>query len=147
MRVRGVFVVGLGIVLIAVAACTSGNPASTLVPTIGTPPSTTDTFTGSVAVGGSDVHGFTLTNGGQINVTLTAAGPPSNVVMGLGIGNVVQSLTGVTCSLLTNGTINTAAGTTPQISGTTQAGSYCVAVYDVGNLSAAISYSVTVVHP
>ena len=79
------------------------------------------------------------------NVALTAAGPPSTIVMGLGIGNIDP--TTVTCVLFSNGFLNTAASGTAQITGTAPAGTYCVAVYDVGNQTDAITYSLSVVHP
>ena len=86
---------------------------------------------------------FTVTlSGGQVNVNLTAAGPPSTIYMGVGVG----TYSAPTCTLLTNGSVVTQAGTTAQLSGTLNAGSYCVMVYDAGNQSAPVSYSVTVNH-
>jgi len=37
--------------------------------------------------------------------------------------------------------------TTAQLSGTTSAGTLCVQVYDIGNQTAPVSYTVTVTHP
>jgi len=83
-------------------------------------------------------------SGGQVNVTLTAAGPPSTIYMGLGIGTWTASSN--TCTLLTNGYVLTPAGTTAQLTGTVDAGAYCVQVFDAGNETAQISYAVTVTH-
>jgi hypothetical protein len=66
--------------------------------------------------------------------------------MGVGFGAPSLLTTG-TCSLYSNGVINTAAGTTPQLTGSAPSGSYCVAVFDVGNQTAPITYTLTVVHP
>jgi hypothetical protein len=135
----------LGVAL-ALPACDTGDSGPGLQPTIVTPPAKTETFTGTVAVGSSDVHVFTAANGGEVDITLIAAGPPATIVMGVGFG-APSILTLGACSLYSNGVINTAAGTTAQLTGTAPAGSYCVAVFDVGNQAAPINYSLTVVHP
>jgi hypothetical protein len=72
------------VVLFGAAGCNkSSTAAATTSPTV---TRTTDTFTGTVAIGGSDFHSFPIAATGQIDVTLTAAAPPSTVVMGLSIG-------------------------------------------------------------
>jgi hypothetical protein len=53
---------------------------------------------------------------------------------------------GSSCTLLSGGSTVTPAGTTPQLSGTISAGSYCLVVSDVGNQTAAITYAATVTH-
>jgi len=108
----------------------------------------TDTFTGTVPipVAGAlqtDIHSFTVAVGGTLSVTLTAAGPPPTIQMGLGIGNPAAD---GTCSLLSGASVATAAGTTAQLSGTVAAGAYCVAIWDIGNALQPISYTVTVAH-
>ena len=134
-----------GVIALAASAFAAGcggssNPSTVTAPT-GTV--TTDTFNGTVQPGGSSINPFTVTVGGTVSVTLVAAGPPSTITMGLGIGN--PSSAG-TCSFLSGGTTVTQAGTTAQLSGTLAAGSYCVAVVDVGNAAGAITYTVTVAH-
>jgi hypothetical protein len=103
----------------------------------------TETFSGAIDVGGSDWHTFTvLQSGGQVNVTLTTAGPPPTIYMGLGVGTP----SGDSCSLITNAQTLTQAATVAQLSGTVNAGMYCVMVFDAGNQTAQITYSVTVTH-
>jgi hypothetical protein len=128
--------------LMALATVACDNGSSTPVPTS---PSTltTETFSGTVAVGSSDFHTFAATQGGTVSVTLNAAGPPATIFMGLGIGTPSSS----TCALLSGATADTQAGTTSQLSGTLDAGSYCVEVFDVGNETTPVNYSVTVAHP
>jgi hypothetical protein len=124
------------------AGCSNSSNSSPTVTAPSTNP-TTEIFGGTVPTGGSDMHTFSVTlSNGQLNVILTAAGPPSTIYEGLGIGTP----SGSSCSLFTNGSIVTPAGTTAQLSGQAQAGSYCVVVYDVGNQSGDIMYSVTVTH-
>ena len=77
----------LALAIGALSACSTGNPPSTLVPTLVTGTPKTETFTGTVAVRGVNVHTFSITVSGDLMVTLTAASPPANVVMGMGIGS------------------------------------------------------------
>src|SRR5262245_32977727 len=132
--------------LAACAACSGGSSTSAPSPAPSSPPlaPTNDIFTGTVSVGGSDSHQFVVKlSNGLVSATLTAAGPPATIAMGLAIGAV----SGGTCTLLPNGSIIASASTTPQLSGTNfQNGTYCVAVFDVGNQTADINYSVTVAH-
>jgi hypothetical protein len=119
----------------------ASSAASTVTaPTVGV---TTENFTGSVDVASTDFHPFTVAlSGGQVTVNLAQAGPPATIFMGLGVGTV----SGTTCTLLTNGFVVAPASTTAQLSGTLNAGSYCVMVYDAGNQTTPITYSVVVNH-
>jgi hypothetical protein len=138
---RGIAAATLVLALTSVGCDNSNSDNGTPAPS---GPQTTETFTGTVAVGVgmNDFHNFTVAQAGEVDVTLTAAGPPSTIFMGLGIGTG-----GTACALLTNGTTTTPAGTTAQLTGTVNAGTYCVEVYDVGNATVPITYSVTVAHP
>ena len=130
---------------LVLAACDNGGSPS-VVPTAPTV-LTTETFTGTVDVGGSDFHTFNAATGGEVDITLAAAGPPTTIFMGLGIGQ--PSGSPPTCVLFTatGATVYTPAGSIPQIVGTISAGTFCVQVYDIGNQLAQISYTVTVAHP
>src|ERR1700704_1668690 len=108
------------------AGCGGAGSPSTLS-TAPTATVITESFTGAVAVGGTDAHPFTVAvSGGQVNAILTAAGPPPTIYLGVGIGTP----SGSACTLLTNGSVVTPAGTVAQLTGTLNAGSYCVLVYD-----------------
>jgi hypothetical protein len=129
-------------------ACNAGNSTSSIstatTPTTPTATVMTETFSGTVDVAGRDVHGFTVTlSGSQVNVNLTAAGPPATIFMGLGVGSLASD---GSCTLLTNGFVVTQASTTAQLAGTLNAGSYCVVVSDAGNQLAQVTYSVVVNH-
>ena len=136
----------IGLALSTGLAASACGGSSTTAPTATgatTTPPTTEVFTGTVAVGGSASHAFTVVlSNGLLNVTLTAAGPPSTVTVGLGIG----APSGSTCAFFSGGAGPTQAGTTAQLSGVAQAGMYCVGVYDAGNQTGDITYSVTVTH-
>jgi hypothetical protein len=133
---------------VTLGGCTQGADRVLSTPTI-VPPSTVETFTGTLAPSTASVrsaspHNFTVTTTSEIEVTLTAVGPPPDVKVGLGIGLP----SGVGCVLtLGTGTVATVqAGSTPQIKGTAVPGNLCVSVYDVGTLTQTVSYTVTVAH-
>jgi hypothetical protein len=132
------------VLALGIACSSSSGSGSTTTPS--TPPlaPTSETFSGTVAVGGSDVHPFTVNlSNGQVTATLTAAAPPATIAMGLGIGTYSSG----TCTLLTNGYVVTPASTVAQLAGSGfTSGTYCVAVFDAGNQLAEVTYSVTVTH-
>ena len=128
------------IVALTAAACAGSTAATTTTPTAA---KSTETFNGTVPVNGSDAHNFSVSAAGTVTVTLTVASPPDTVVMGVGIGTPA----GTACASLTGASVNTAAGTTAQLSGLVTPGALCVRVYDVGNQTSAVSYTITVVHP
>ena len=118
---------------LALAAC-GGSSATTP-----TAPSTTDTFTGTIAAGGVDAHTFAVAQAGSLTVTLTTLSPQSTITVGLGLGQP----SGATCSLIS--TDNTAKmGSVEQT--TLDVGSYCVAIYDLGNVQGSDTYTLTVNH-
>ena len=130
----------------AASGCNAGPSGSGLIPTIVTPTPKSETFTGTVLVRGSDAHPFVSSNYGEVSVTLTAAGPPVDITMGIGIG-APASVVDSSCVLYQNASLSTVAGSTPQLVGNIPAGAYCIVVFDVGNQTQPVSYSITVVHP
>jgi hypothetical protein len=127
------------------AACGGSSTSPSVIPTTPAATLTTETFTGTVQQGGQNVHTFTVTTPGALSVTMTAAGPPPTITMGLGIGNPDSA---GNCIFLTGGTTTgIASTTTPQLSGTVSAaGAYCLAIADIGNAAGPIAYSITVSH-
>jgi hypothetical protein len=99
-----------------------------------------------VPVGGSDSHNFNvLLSNGQVNIILTQAGPPATIYEGLAIGTP----SGSTCVIpqgVAGAAVQTQASTVAQITFVLNAGTYCVLVYDVGNQTSALTYSVSVLH-
>jgi hypothetical protein len=125
---------------LVLSSCGGGStPTSAPTPT---PEIKTETFTGTVAQGGSAYNPFTVVTQGAITATLTSLSPQSTITMGFGIG----TLSGTTCSLIT-GAYSEAAKVSFALSGTIAAGSYCVLIYDIGNLSGPNDYVITVSHP
>ena len=133
------------LILLTLALTTAACSGSDSTPSVTTPAATTttETFTGTVQPNfGVDFHSFTVAQTGTVSVTLTAAGPPATIFMGLGIGTPSSS----TCAVISGDSTIAPAAATAQLSGTVSAGSYCVQVYDVGNETAPVLYSVTVAH-
>ena len=74
-----------GMLLLAAGACTYNDET---IPLPTTPaPVTTERFAGTLALNEKAVHEFTIMlSGGLLQVTLTAAGPPATIPMGLAVG-------------------------------------------------------------
>ena len=127
------------------AGC-GGNGTTSPSPT--TPPvaspTTTETFSGTLPVGGFSFYSFVVSLNGTVNVTLgsvSGTDVPSTVTLGVAIGR--PSGTGCTGGTVTS----TAAGVDPQVTGTYSPGRYCVNVSDVGTLAAPAHFIVTIAHP
>ena len=135
MTRRHIRLVPLALALM-VSACHS-NPSTS--PTTTTSGLTTETFNGTVVVGGSDSKTFTVAVTGVVSVTLTAAPVP----MGLAVG--IPGSSG--CVPLPGSPMVATAGTSAPLAGEVTPGTFCVLVYDVGNQTVPVTYSVTVTHP
>jgi hypothetical protein len=121
--------------ILALAAFGCGSNSSTTAS--GT---VTETFSGNLAPGSTDTHAFTVAQSGTVQATLTALAPQSTIQVGLGIGQV----TSAGCALLGG---DSAAKLNGAIVGAVNPGPYCVAVFDVGNVSGTDTYTVQVIHP
>ncbi len=134
-------VIGLALSAFAIASCGSNTPASATTPTV---PRTTETFSGTVQVGGSAFHSFRVGATGNTDVTLTAASPPPTIVMGLALGTPDDA---GNCNRLAGATVNVAAGSSAQLGSLTSTATLCVQIRDVGNQTLPVSYTVSVTHP
>jgi hypothetical protein len=130
-------------VLLALAVWTSacGLPPGSTSPTT-TATGTTETFSGSLAQQSSNLYTFTVSQAGLVSVTLGSLSP-ATVEVGVGIGTP----NGPTSCTLSSSNPTAMPGATPQITVTESAGSYCVEIYDVGNLKGTSAFSITIVHP
>jgi hypothetical protein len=135
----------LGLVLavsLAAAVATGGCGGTPTTPTPAAP-TTTDTFNGTLAQGGSNIHTFTLSQIGEVDATLTAVGPLSTLALGFVLG----AYDGTNCN---PGFQNLSSLQGQLLAGSTTAtGTFCVRVFDVGNIVAGttVTYTVTVAHP
>jgi len=119
------------IVLVAVGAMTSLSSGSN--------PKMTTTFEGSVAREGVTAHTFTVPREGSVEVTLTDLGPAPATKVGLGLGTPTAA---GNCALVEAMDSTHVSG---RIEGTLRKGTYCVAVYDSGDVaSEPLDYTVSV---
>ncbi len=105
-----------------------------------TGPTTTVTFSGTLAANATAVYAFTVVQDGTVSLTLTSLSPQTTITMGMGIG--YPDPTGA-CSLAT---AYEAASIGYTLSGPINAGAYCLAFYDVGNVLTSVNYVLTLTH-
>jgi hypothetical protein len=124
------------------AGCGSSNTSTPTSPSTPSGP-ITENFASVLAAGGATSRTFVATQAGAVTVGLSDANPDVKVGLGLGVPNGQ----GTICSLTYS--VTTSKSTVAQISTTADQGSYCVEVFDVGNVPAksAIAFQITVVHP
>ena len=119
-----------------VTACGDGNTSTTPSPT---PTASSESWSSVVAPGGQSTRSFTVNASGTIAVTLTNA----DTTLGLGVG--LPRVTGGGCRL--GVTVNTSAGSSPQISAPADAGQDRVQVYDLGTLQDPVGFALKIDHP
>lgn len=124
------------------AACGSSSGTSTVAPS---PVTTTESFTATLDQLGSATNGFTVAAAGTVQVKLTDVEPLTTMALGVAVTTVVS---GTVCNSDIAQNTNAKSGTTA-LSGTAAAGSYCVRVFDAGNIPAgtSVTYTVEVTHP
>ncbi len=128
--------------IVWLTGCGSNSSASTVTTPTATPVLATETFTGSLDQNGTVVFPFTVTTSGNgLLAGYTSISPSSVAALGIGIGS--WDATASTCSLNLSQNDTGRSGSTA-ISGTPGSGSYCVRVYDAGNIPAGVSASFTV---
>jgi hypothetical protein len=99
------------------------------------------TFSGTVPRDGLSAHSFTILRAGSVTATLTRLGPASGQAIGFGLGTPTGA---GNCALVE--TLD-AAHVTAELGGTLRTGTYCVAVYDAGEVTAAepLDYTISVI--
>ena len=111
-------------------------------PTSATPtPPDPSKFESQLVKGGFASRSFILTTAGTIEITLTSLVPSARV--GLGVG--VPDVDGSACNL--SRSVETTAGSSPQVTAAADAGSYCVKIFDIGQVEESAAFAITVAHP
>jgi hypothetical protein len=123
------------------AACGSDNTPTT--PTTPNTPNTTDTFTGTLTPSGGNTFPFITARSGSITATLTSLGPDSGLTVGLLLG----TWNGNACSVQSAVIKDNAVQGSTILGAASAAGSLCVRIYDVGNLTGPVDFQITVIHP
>jgi len=130
-----------GIVLLMGALLATGcdNDPDIVTPT---PPTLiTDTFTGSINVNGAATHTFSVAVAGNVTATLTAVTPDAAIQVGFGLG----TWNGTNCQLILTKDDGLQGNAVPGFA--SGPGTLCARIYDVGKLTQALGYTLTVVHP
>ena len=134
-----------GVVLLALgcfaAGCSDDTPTSPSTPVA----TTTDVFTGNLAVGETKYHLFTVVDSSDAVATLasltTVDGQALQNPITIGFGQPGEGVCSVSSSISTRPSL---AG---QLTISVSAGTYCLHVADTGGLAAAVNYTIRVVHP
>jgi hypothetical protein len=103
-----------------------------------------ENFPGTLNPQGGGAHAFTAAKTGEYTVKLTALAPTSNALVGLALtaGNNDGS-----CSTSVFQQNNFSSLNAQALGGQILAGKYCILIYDVGTLTVAQTYTITVSHP
>jgi hypothetical protein len=144
---RGIVIAGGALALSA--ASSSGCSKATTSPTTPTSAAAvvTETFTGTLTVGGSRFYSYATPADGTATATLVTiggSGVPESVVVNLGFG--VPNAFGCTAGATAVQVVGT-AGVSASITESQTAGVHCVQVADFGNLYAPAQFTVTIDHP
>jgi hypothetical protein len=150
--------------LALVSGCAAQQAAPT-APTVIAPPAVVETFTGSLIALGTTQHTFTVSQLGEVNVTLTATtleptidpetgdpipppDPKAVPPLTLAIGTPTTTIFGPVCAALKSVEAQAQAATSPHIVGSALAGSFCVSYSDTnGILTNVVDYTIVVAHP
>jgi hypothetical protein len=105
---------------------------------------TVDTFPGTLNPQGGGAFPFTAARTGEFTVKLTALAPTSNALVGLALTFGNNDGTCTTSAIQQN---NFSSLNAQALGGQMIAGKYCILIYDVGTLTVAQTYTITVSHP
>ncbi len=125
---------------LALAGCTSNT-----TPTTPSGTTTTDTFNGTLTAASGITNTFTTANAGTVTATLAAIGPDSTKYVGFAMGTYNTTLN--VCQIVL---ANDLALQGAILHGTAStAGTYCVRIYDTGQVTAdtPFTFTITVDHP
>jgi hypothetical protein len=133
LRLISVFAI---ILACAAAGCADDDPPAAPAET---PVQITEDFAGTLNVNGAFTHVFNTTRAGQATATLTSLSPDSTAVISFMFG----TWNGQYCSVV----LVKDDATAPQsLVGNASLGSFCIRVADIGRLTAATDYTITVTH-
>lgn len=135
---RSVVLLNLAMVCPLAAVACGASQDATAAPT---PTPVTENFSGAIDKNGAVTFTFAVTAPGTITASLTNLAPVATLAVGISIG----TWDGTVCSASLS---NDNARVSDQLTGNTSVtGSYCIRVYDVGNITATEQVAVTVTHP
>ena len=134
--------------LFNVSSCNTTGVTSASLPNPTTlpdaPPAVSESWTGIVPVGGSVWYSFSLAKRGTVQVTLLSVSGQDvspDATLGLAVGVPLEK--GCTIGTPTSAQ----AGSSPQVTGSYDAGVLCASVSDLGELAAPAVVSLVIDHP
>jgi hypothetical protein len=107
------------------------------------PPTTTDTFSGTIGVNGAMTHTFNVAVAGRLTATLSAVTPDPAIAVGFALGTW-NAASSVCAQSVANDNALQGAIVPAEASGP---GTLCVRIYDTGKLTGALNYTISVDHP
>ena len=138
VRRRSVLLLNLAVACSLAAVACGASQAATAAPT---PTPITENFSGAIDKNGAVTFTFTVAAPGTITASITSLAPIVTLAVGMSIG----TWDGTVCSASLS---NDNARVSDQLTGNTAVtGSYCIRVYDVGNITATEQVAITVIHP
>ena len=131
-----------GVLAVMMALCLAGcdNELEDL-PTPTDPVTTTEEFTGTLAVNGAATHPFIVVATGTTTATITEILPDPAI----GVGFIMGTWNGTVCA--TSLSMDNAIQGNSLIGTSTGTGTLCVRIHDNGRLVEPITYKLTVRHP
>ena len=137
---RLVLIPALAVLALGGAGCDNGDD-TTEDPTTTPSPTITETFAGSITTNGAATFTFPTTASGSVTATLRSLTPVTTIQVSLALG----TWNGVSCQIvLTNDRAGQGGSITGNVSG---AGTLCVRISDIGQISGTTTFEVVVVHP
>ena len=127
-------------VLVAAGRCAGCGDEPTAPEDPETPVVVSETFSGTVTVNGAFTQQFTVGRAGEVSAQIVALAPDDTVTLGFTLG----TWNGLACQAVIS---NDAAKLQTAVLGIANApGTLCVRIHDVGGLTAATTFDVTVQH-
>jgi hypothetical protein len=140
LHLKSVALAALLLSTVATAGCGKDDPP----PTTPAPPTTQSvTWSTTLAPGGASSRSFRTTRSGTVSVALQSLAGSATMRAGLGVGIPLGDGSGCVLSR----SVETTAGATAQIELDIDAGNYCMHVYDLGELTQPVSFTVQLVYP
>jgi hypothetical protein len=134
----------VGVLLLTAAVFVAGcdneidNPSPTEPP-----PTTTDTFSGSINVNGAMTHTFQVAVAGRVTATLTEVTPDPAIAVGFALGTWNASSSICQQAIPNDNAVQGQILSANASSG----GTLCARIYDTGKLTGTLNYTISVVHP
>jgi hypothetical protein len=132
--------------LVVVATACNSTTAPDIADSGITPPSfTTQTFAGELSTGESLFYSIVVTQQGPVSLMLAAVQTPGGAALTIPVGIGIGVPQGTGCPRTTS--LAAQPGLAAQLTVTLNPGTYCAAVYDVGNVSSTVNFAMRITFP